>query len=146
MANNGSRFHVEVTGVKAEDEMSVRFNIFGDTLAQVTADLEQVIAYVTGTVPPLSKSMPAVGARAAVAAPAVPSVAPKVPPSAAISTGSILTKPAPPDRPVPAKTGTCIDCGSDTLEWVTGTRKDNHKPFAAFKCQECGKWQPEAKK
>ena len=44
MANNGSRFHIEVTGVKAEDEMSVRFNIFGDTLAQVTADLEQVMA------------------------------------------------------------------------------------------------------
>ena len=31
-------------------------------------------------------------------------------------------------------------------EWVTGTRKDNGKSFAAFKCQECGKWQPEAKK
>ena len=126
MANNGSRFHIEVTGVKAEDEMSVRFNIFGDTLAQVTADLEQVMAYVTGSVPPPSKSVAAVGARAAVAAPAVPSVAPKV--------------------PAAATTGTCIGCGSDTLEWVTGTRKDNGKPFAAFKCQECGKWQPEAKK
>ena len=34
MAINGSRFHIEITGVKAEDEMSVRFNIFGDTLAQ----------------------------------------------------------------------------------------------------------------
>jgi len=125
MANNGSRFHVEVTGVKAEDEMSVRFNIFGDTLAQVTSDLEQVMAYVTAAVPPLSKPMPAVSARAAVASPAVPSVAPKV--------------------PAAAKTGTCIGCGSDSLEWVTGTRKDNHKPFAAFKCQECGKWQPEAR-
>ena len=70
MATNGSRFHVEVTGVKAEDEMSVRFNIFGDTLAQVTADLEQVIAYVTGTVPLLSKPMPDVSARATGAAPA----------------------------------------------------------------------------
>jgi hypothetical protein len=126
MATNGSRFHVEVTGVKAEDEMSVRFNIFGDTLAQVTADLEQVIAYVTGTVPLLSKPMPAVSARATGAAPAVPSFVPKLPPP-------------------PAKTGTCIGCGSNNLEWVTGTRKDNHKPFAAFKCQECGKWQPEAK-
>jgi hypothetical protein len=107
--------------------MSVRFNIFGDTLAQVTADLEQVIAYVTGTVPLLSKPMPAVSARATGAAPAVPATAPKLPPPA-------------------AKTGACIGCGSDTLEWVTGTRKDNGKSFAAFKCQECGKWQPEAKK
>ena len=128
MANNGSRFHIEVTGVKAEDEMSVRFNIFGDTLAQVTADLEQVMAYVTGAVPPPSKSMAAVGARASVAAPAAPSVAPKV------------------SAPPAAKVGACIDCGSVALEWVTGTRKDNGKSFAAFKCQECGKWQPEAKK
>jgi len=124
MSNNGSRFHIEIAGVKAEDEMSVRFNIFGDTLAQVTADLEQVIAYVTAAVPPPSASLPATGARSA--SPSVPSVAPKV--------------------PAAARAGTCIGCGSDTLEWVTGTRKDNGKSFAAFKCQECGKWQPEAKK
>jgi len=124
MANDNSRFHCEINSIKVEG-MMMKFNIFGDTFDQVTADLEQVIAYITSAVPP--------------------SIAPKLLPPA-ISTGSILTKPAPPDRPVPAKTGTCIDCGSDLLEWVTGTRKDNHKPFAAFKCQECGKWQPEAKK
>jgi len=101
-------------------------NIFGDTLAQVTADLEQVIAYVTGAVTLPSKSTPAVGARASVASPSVTSTAPKLSPPA-------------------AKTGTCIGCGSDALEWVTGTRKDNHKPFAAYKCQKCGKWQPEVK-
>jgi len=127
MATNGSRFHIEVTGIKAEDEMSVRFNIFGDTLAQVTADLEQVMAYVTGAVPPPLKPMPSAGAKAAGTGLAAPSVAPKLPP------------------PI-AKTGACVGCGSDALEWVTGTRKDNGKPFAAYKCQECGKWQPEAKK
>lgn len=124
MANNGSRFHIEVTGIKAADELSVRFNIFADTLPQAVADLEQVMAYVNAAVPPPSYPLPAAGARAA--APSVPSVAPKA--------------------PAGAKTGTCIGCGSDTLEWVTGTRKDNGKSFAAFKCQECGKWQPEAKK
>ena len=46
MATNGSRFHIEINSIKVDD-MAVRFNIFGDTLAQVTADLEQVIAYVT---------------------------------------------------------------------------------------------------
>jgi len=101
-------------------------NIFGDTLDQVTADLEQVIAYVTGAVPPLSKPVPAVGARVSGAGPAAPSGAPKLPPPS-------------------AKTGTCIGCGSNALEWVTGTHKDNGKSFAAYKCQECGKWQPEAK-
>ncbi|GEM_PF-1497521 len=122
---NGSRFHIEINSIKVDD-MAVRFNIFGDTLAQVTADLQQVIAYVTGAVPPPSKSMPSVGARVSGASPAVPPVALKLPPPS-------------------AKTGTCIGCGSDALEWVTGTRKDNHKPFAAYKCQECGKWQPEAR-
>ena len=101
-------------------------NIFGDTLAQVTADLEQVIAYVTGAVLPLSKSTPAVDARVSGAGPAVTSTAPKLPPPS-------------------TKTGTCIGCGSNSLEWVTGTCKDNGKSFAAYKCQECGKWQPEAK-
>ena len=118
--NNGSRFHIEINSIKVED-MSVRFNIFGDTLAQVTADLEQVLAYVTGTAPLSSK--PTAGAK--VAGPV--SAAPKSPPA-------------------PAKTGTCVGCGSNALEWVTGTRKDNGKSFAAYKCQECGKWQPEAKK
>jgi len=125
MATNGSRFHIEVTNIKAEDEMSVRFNIFGDTLAQVTRDLEQVIAYVTGAGPARSKSLPA-GATVSGSVRAAAPVAPKAPPPA-------------------ASTGTCVGCGSDALEWVTGTRKDNGKPFAAYKCQECGKWQPEAK-
>jgi len=122
---NGSRFHIEINSIKVGD-MAVRFNIFGDTLDQVTADLEQVIAYVTGAVPPLSKPVPAVGARVSGAGPAAPSGAPKLPPPS-------------------AKTGTCIGCGSNALEWVTGTHKDNGKSFAAYKCQECGKWQPEAK-
>ncbi|MFA5401125.1 MAG: hypothetical protein WC169_05510 [Dehalococcoidia bacterium] len=124
MSNNGSRFHIEVTNIKAEDEMSVRFNIFGDTFAQVTADLEKVIAYVTGSAPLLSKSpRPVVNGAA----------------------GAAVLPPAPKPPPPPAKVGACVNCGSDALEWVTGTRKDNGKPFAAYKCQECGKWQPEAR-
>ncbi len=124
MSNNGSRFHIEVTNIKAEDEMSVRFNIFGDTFAQVTADLEKVIAYVTGSAPQQSKSARSVGNGTA---------------------GAAVLPPAPKPPPAPAKIGTCVTCGSDALEWVTGSRKDNGKPFAAYKCQECGKWQPEAR-
>jgi len=130
---NGSRFHIEVNSIKVDD-MAVRFNIFGDTLAQVTADLEQVIAYVTGQadIKPAPLPVPAPFA-------SVPSV-PKAAPAA---------KPARPAAQAPAKpsalTGACCACGSDSLEWVTGTRKDNGKSFAAFKCQSCGKWQPEAK-
>jgi hypothetical protein len=107
---NDSRFHCEINSIKVEG-MMVKFNIFGDTFAQVTADLEQVIGYVTGAAP-------------------VP-VAGKVPPA---------------PQPPASKVGTCFNCGSDSLEWVTGFRKDTQKPFAAFKCQECKKWQPEAKK
>ena len=132
MAANGSRFHIEVNSIKMDD-MSVRFNIFGDTLAQVTADLEQVIAYVTHTG---DIAWPT----AALNAP-VPSVAPKA--------AAPVPKPARPAAQAPAKppalTGACCACGSVVLEWVTGTRKDNGKSFAAYKCQECGKWQPEAK-
>ncbi len=132
MATNGSRFHIEVNSIKMDD-MSVRFNIFGDTLAQVTADLEQVIAYVTHTG---DIAWPT----AALTAP-VPSIAPKA--------AAPAPKPARPAAQAPAKpsalVGACCACGSDSLEWVTGTRKDNGKSFAAFKCQECGKWQPEAK-
>ena len=128
---NGSRFHIEINSVKVDD-MSVRFNIFGDTLAQVTADLEQVIAYVTGQadISQMDRSFAAVSAAAPKAAAPAP-------------------KPARPAAQAPAKpsaqVGTCCACGSDSLEWVTGTRKDNGKSFAAYKCQECGKWQPEAK-
>ena len=110
------RFHCEINSIKVEG-MMVKFNIFGDTFAQVTADLEQVIGYVTGAAPVKTK----------------PSVAPLVPPKS-------------PPQPPAAKVGTCVSCGSDSLEWVTGKRKDNQKPFAAFKCQQCGTWQPEAKK
>jgi len=131
MATNGSRFHIEVNSVKVDD-MSVRFNIFGDTLAQVTADLEQVIAYVTG-----QADIPRPPA-------AVPAAAPKA--AAPVAT---VPKPARPAAQASAKlstqAGACCACGSDSLEWVTGSRKDNGKPFAAYKCQECGKWQPEAK-
>jgi len=116
--NSGSRFHIEINSIKVE-EMAVRFNIFGDTLDQVTADLERVLAYVTGNVPIPSK----------------------------IATGAKVTVPvsAAPKQSVAAKAGNCVGCGSDALEWITGTRKDNHKPFAAYKCKQCGKWQPEAK-
>jgi hypothetical protein len=128
---NGSRFHIEINSVKVDD-MSVRFNIFGDTLAQVTADLEQVIAYVTGTVDiaQVDRSFAAVSATAQMSA--APAPKPARPAAQA------------PSKP-PALVGACCACGSDSLEWVTGTRKDNGKSFAAFKCQECGKWQPEAK-
>jgi hypothetical protein len=108
MANNGSRFHIEINSIKVDD-MAVRFNIFGDTLAQVTADFEQVIAYVTASA----------------------AIAPQ-------KSQAITAKPS-------APAGVCCACGSDSLEWVTGTRKDNGKSFAAFKCQTCAKWQPEAK-
>ena len=143
MATNGSRFHIEINSIKVDD-MAVRFNIFGDTLAQVTADLEQVIAYVTGQAdikPQLPPSGPWVAP--ALNAP-VPSVAPKaaapiVPPAPkSARQAAQSTKPS-------AQVGVCCACGSDSLEWVTGTRNDNGKSFAAFKCQECGKWQPEAK-
>ena len=128
---NGSRFHIEVNSIKVDD-MAVRFNIFGDTLAQVTADLEQVIAYVTGQadIPQVDRSFAAISA----AAPKAAAPAPKPAHQKALAT----TKPS-------ALAGACCACGSDSLEWVTGTRKDNGKSFAAFKCQECGKWQPEAK-
>jgi len=130
---NGSRFHIEVNSVKVDD-MSVRFNIFGDTLAQVTADLEQVIAYVTGTadIPQVDRSF------AAVSATALKSAAPAATAQKPAHQKSQAPKPS-------APVGACCACGSDSLEWVTGTRKDNGKSFAAFKCQECGKWQPEAK-
>ena len=129
---NGSRFHIEINSVKVDD-MSVRFNIFGDTLAQVTGDLEQVIAYVTGTadIPQVDRSFAAVSAAAPKAA------APAQKPSHQKSQATTAKPSAP--------AGVCCACGSDTLEWVTGTRKDNGKSFAAFKCQECGKWQPEAR-
>lgn len=125
MANNGSRFHIEINSIKVDD-MAVRFNIFGDTFAQVTADLEQVIAYVTGN-PQLPTTVPA-----AVAPLAVPASKP------AKQAAKPAAKPS-------AQAGACCACGSLSLEWVTGTRKDNGKSFAAYKCQDCGKWQPEAK-
>ena len=140
MATNGSRFHIEINAIKVDD-MAVRFNIFGDTLAQATSDLEQVIAYVTGQAdikPPLPPSGPWVApARNA----AIPSVAPRPAAPAPRSSRPAAQAPAKPSAPA----GACCACGSDALEWVTGTRKDNGKSFAAFKCQECGKWQPEAK-
>jgi hypothetical protein len=128
---NGSRFHIEINSVKVDD-MSVRFNIFGDTLAQVTADLEQVIAYVTGQadISQMDRSFAAISTAAPKAAAPAPKPARQVAQSVA--------KPS-------AQAGVCCACGSDSLEWVTGTRKDNGKSFAAFKCQECGKWQPEAR-
>ena len=131
MATNGSRFHIEITSIKVDD-MAVRFNIFGDTLAQVTADLEQVIAYVTGQadISQVDRSFAAVSAAAPKAAAPAPKPAHQKPPA--------------PGKPS-ALVGACCACGSDSLEWVTGTRKDNGQSFAAFKCQECGKWQPEAK-
>jgi len=125
-----SRFHVELNSIKVESTMSAKFNIFGDSFEQVTADLEQVIAYVTGTPQP-----PAV----------VPGTAPKIPaPVIQPSQIPARQKVQAPAKPS-AQAGICCACGSDSLEWVSGTRKDNGKPFAAFKCQECGKWQPEAK-
>lgn len=129
MATNGSRFHIEINSIKVDD-MSVRFNIFGDTLSQVTADLEQVIAYVTGN-PQLPTAV--LGIAPKVTAPVTP------PPQK--HTRQVPNAPAKPS----AQSGVCCACGSDSLEWVSGTRKDNGKSFAAFKCQECGKWQPEAK-
>jgi predicted metalloprotease with PDZ domain len=126
---NGSRFHIEINSVKVDD-MSVRFNIFGDTLAQVTADLEQVIVYVTG-----NPQSPA-AVLTALTKPAV-AVATALKPTHQKSQ-TTAAKPS-------ALVGACCACGRDSLEWVTGTRKDNGKSFAAFKCQECGKWQPEAK-
>jgi hypothetical protein len=131
MATNGSRFHIEINSIKVDD-MAVRFNIFGDTLAQVTADLEQVIAYVTHTA---DIAWPTAALNAI-----VPSVAPKAAPAPKTARPAAQA----PAKP-PALVGACCACGSDSLEWVTGTRKDNGKSFAAFKCQECGKWQPEAK-
>jgi len=129
MATNGSRFHIEINSIKVDD-MAVRFNIFGDTLVQVTADLEQVIAYVTG-----NPQTPAI----------IPAITPKV-------SAPVIPPTQKPTRPIPqasakpsAQAGVCCACGSDSLEWVTGTRKDNGKSFAAFKCQACGKWQPEMK-
>jgi len=134
MATNGSRFHIEVNSIKVDD-MSVRFNIFGDTLQQVTQDLEQVIAYVTGQADIKPATLPAPALFAS-----IPSAATKAAPA---------LKPARPAAQAPAKpptyAGACCACGSDSLEWVTGTRKDNGKAFAAFKCQSCGKWQPEAR-
>jgi len=120
MAN---RFHAEVNSIQL-DEFSVKFNIFSDDLQSLVADLEKVIAYVTGSAPVQSKS-------------------PR--PVSGVATGAAVLPPAPKPPPAPAKIGTCVNCGSDALEWVTGTRKDNGKPFAAYKCQECGKWQPEAR-
>ena len=127
---NGSRFHIEINSIKFDD-MAVRFNIFGDTLAQVTSDLEQVIAYVTGQAvaaraDEFIRSTQAAFTKVAGAGPV--SVAPKV------------------SAPPAAKGGACIGCGSVALEWVTGNRKDNGKPFGAYKCQDCGKWLPAVKK
>jgi len=120
MSEENQHFHVEINSIKVEG-MMVKFNIFADTLAQVTADLEAVIAYVTG-----SASLPS----------AIPAK---------------VTKSAPAANPPSVKklavtqAALCCACGSESLEWVSGTRKDNGKSFAAFKCQECGKWQPEVK-
>lgn len=118
MQDTGSRFHCEINSIKVEG-MMVKFNIFGDTFDQVTNDLEMVMAYVSG------------------------GSAPKpLPPDLITHPRTSQPRAA---QPPAAKVGTCIDCGSELLEWVTGSRKDNGKPFAAFKCQECKKWQPEAK-
>ena len=48
MSEEKQHFHVEINSNKVEG-MMVKFNIFADTLAQVTADLEAVVAYVTGS-------------------------------------------------------------------------------------------------
>jgi hypothetical protein len=139
---NGSRFHIEINSIKVED-YTVRFNIFGDTLAEVTHDLESVIAYVTGQ------------ADIPFPAPPIQSVAPRVPQvvpppvsaaaarSAALAAADALS--AATKRPPAKAVGVCVKCGSDDLEWVAGTRKDNGKAFAAFRCQGCKAWQPEAK-
>jgi len=82
---NESRFHCEINSIKVEG-MMVKFNIFGDTLTQVTADLEQVIDYVTGGAP---------------ASGSVPGAA-KAPAKAAA-------------QPPASKVGTCVNCGSDLL-------------------------------
>ena len=38
-----------------------------------------------------------------------------------------------------AQAGVCCACGSDSLKWVTGIRKDNGKSFAALHyCLEDG--------
>ena len=126
-----SRFHVELNSIKVED-MSAKFNIFGDSLDQVTADLEAVIAYVTGQ----QARLPA---QPVLQATIIPSVAPRM--QAQKPARQIPQAPAKPS----VQADICCACGSDSLEWVSGTRKDNGKSFAAFKCQECGKWQPEAK-
>ncbi|MGD0856112.1 MAG: hypothetical protein ABSA18_09955 [Dehalococcoidia bacterium] len=127
MSEEKQHFHVEINSIKVEG-MMVKFNIFADTLAQVTSDLEAVIAYVTGSAP-LPQQQAALPAQAAKSAPAAK------PPA--------VKKPLP--VLAPAQAVVCCACGSESVEWVTGTRKDNGKSFAAFKCQECGKWQPEAK-
>jgi len=116
-----SRFHVKLNSIKVESTMNAEFNIFGDTLPQVFQDLEQVIAYVTGQ--PYVKQPPV--------SQAIPAIAPKVQPA---------SNPVPP--PPAQQVGICVKCGSSDLEWVKGTRKSNGRPFAAFKCQECEKWQP----
>lgn len=126
-----SRFHVELNSIKVED-MSAKFNIFGDSLDQVTADLEAVIAYVTGQ----QAKLPA---QPVLQATIIPSIAPRM--QAQKPARQIPQAPVKPS----VQAGVCCACGSDSLEWVSGTRKDNGKSFAAFKCQECGKWQPEAK-
>jgi hypothetical protein len=113
---NGSRFHIEINSIKVE-EATVRFNIFGETLAEVVHDMEQVLAYVSGQAD-IPQGAP------------IPVIAPKAPPV-----------PKPPAKAV----GVCFKCGSDDLEWVSGTRKDNGKAFAAFRCQACKQWQPEVK-
>lgn len=117
---NGSRFHIEINSIKVAD-YSVRFNIFGDTLAEVTHDLESVIVYVAG-----QACIPQVKPAGSIA-PQVPQI------------------PAAVARPPAKAVGVCFKCGSDDLEWVSGTRKDNGKAFAAFRCQACKTWQPETK-
>ena len=129
MATNGSRFHIEINSIKVDD-MHVRFNIFGDTLVQVTADLEQVIAYVTGNPQPSA---------------VIPSIAPKIPAPAILQAQKPVRQITQVSAKPSVQAGVCCACGSGSLEWVSGTRKDNGKSFAAFKCKQCGKWQPEAK-
>jgi hypothetical protein len=68
MSEEKQHFHVEINSIKVEG-MMVKFNIFADTLAQVTSDLEAVIAYVTGSAP-LPQQQAALPAQAAKSAPA----------------------------------------------------------------------------
>ena len=146
---NGSRFHCEVTGLKAGDDFSVRFNIFGDDLPAVVDDLEAIIAYSTGVA-----AIPRVKPAGSIA-PQVPQIPAAAARSAAIAASDALaaaakpfitTRPAPATRPPSAaQVGVCVKCGSDDLEWVSGTRKDNGKAFAAYRCQSCKAWQPEVK-